>query len=35
MDGIVYSSIFRKEFKLENPVLYISSYEEHSIKQPN
>jgi hypothetical protein len=35
MDGIVYSSIFREEFKLENPVLYISSYEEHSIKQPN
>ncbi len=35
MDGIVVSSIFREEFKLENPVLYISSYEEHSIKQPN
>jgi hypothetical protein len=35
MDGIVYSSIFRDEFKLENPVLYISSYEEHTIKQPN
>ena len=35
MDGIVYSSIFRDEFKLENPVLYISSYEEHAIKQPD
>ncbi len=35
MDGIVYSSIFRQEFKLENPVLYISSYEEHVIKQPD
>lgn len=34
MDGIVCSSIFRDEFKLENPVLYISSYEEHTIKQP-
>jgi hypothetical protein len=35
MDGIVFSSIFRDEFKLENPVLYISSYEEHTIKQPD
>ena len=35
MDGIVVSAVFREEFKLENPVLYISSYEEHSIKQPN
>jgi hypothetical protein len=35
MDGIVFSSIFREEFKLENPVLYISSYEEHTIKQPD
>jgi len=35
MDGIVYSSIFRDEFKLENPVLFISSYEEHTIKQPD
>jgi hypothetical protein len=34
MDGIVCSSIFREEFKLENPVLYISSYDEHVIKQP-
>lgn len=35
MDGIVYGSIFRDEFKLGNPVLYISSYEEHTIKQPD
>ena len=35
MDGIVFSSIFLDEFKLENPVLYISSYEEHAIKQPD
>jgi hypothetical protein len=35
MDGIVYSSIFSDEFKLGNPVLYISSYEEHTIKQPD
>ncbi|UCE40484.1 MAG: alkaline phosphatase family protein [Candidatus Aminicenantes bacterium] len=35
MDGIVCSSFFRDEFKLENPVLYISSYEEHTIKQPD
>ena len=35
MDGIVCSSIFRDEFKLENPVLYISSYEEHTIKLPD
>ncbi len=31
MDGIVNSSIFVKEFKSE-PVLFISSYEEHEIK---
>lgn len=35
MDGIVYSSVFREDFKLENPVLYISSYEEHVIKEPD
>jgi predicted AlkP superfamily pyrophosphatase or phosphodiesterase len=35
MDGIVCSSIFRSEFKMKNPVLYISSYEEHTIKQPD
>jgi len=35
MDGIVFSAIFRDEFKMENPVLYISSYEEHTIKQPD
>lgn len=32
MDGIVNSSIFMEEFKRENPVLYISSYEEISVK---
>ncbi|MFQ6037419.1 MAG: alkaline phosphatase family protein, partial [Candidatus Aminicenantales bacterium] len=35
MDGVVFSSIFKEEFKLENPVLYISSYEEHAIKHPD
>jgi hypothetical protein len=35
MDGIVTSSIFREDFKLENPVLYISSYDEHVIKRPD
>jgi len=34
MDGIVNSSIFMERFKIENPVLYISSYEEIAIKQP-
>ena len=33
MDGIVNSSIFVEEFKSE-PVLYISSYEEHEMKSP-
>ncbi len=33
IDGIVNSSIFTEEFKNE-PVLYISSYEEHEIKLP-
>jgi hypothetical protein len=33
MDGIVNSSIFGEEFKSE-PVLFISSYEEHEIKTP-
>ena len=32
MDGVVNSSIFSFEYKSE-PVLYISSYEEHDIKQ--
>ncbi|MFC2169408.1 alkaline phosphatase family protein [Acidobacteriota bacterium] len=32
MDGIVQSSVFVEEFKVENPVLYISSYEEITIK---
>jgi len=34
MDGIVCSSVFVKNFKIENPVLYISSYEEIDIKKP-
>lgn len=34
MDGIVNSSIFVEEFKVENPILYISSYEEITIKSP-
>ena len=33
MDGIVNSSIFIEDFKIENPVLYISSYEEVEIKK--
>ena len=33
IDGIVNSSIFTEEFKNE-PILYISSYEEHEIKLP-
>jgi len=32
MDGIVNSSIFKSSFNIENPVLYISSYEEVEIK---
>jgi len=35
MDGIVVSSVFSEDFKMENPVLYISSYEEHAIKLPD
>jgi predicted AlkP superfamily phosphohydrolase/phosphomutase len=34
MDGIVNSSIFKSSFNIENPVLYISSYEEVDIKPP-
>lgn len=34
MDGIVYSSIFSENFKMDNPVLYISSYEETDIRHP-
>jgi len=34
MDGIVNSSIFKSSFNIENPVLYISSYEEVDIKNP-
>jgi len=32
MDGVVNSSMLRPEYKIENPVLYISSYEEIDIK---
>jgi len=32
MDGIVRSSLFRLEFTEENPIFYISSYEDVSIK---
>lgn len=35
MDGIVNSSIFKSSFNIENPVLYISSYEEVDIKNPH
>jgi len=34
MDGIVRTSIFTKEFIAENPVIYISSYEEFRIIPP-
>jgi len=34
MDGIVKTSIFAKEFIAENPVIYISSYEEFRIIPP-
>ncbi len=34
MDGIVNSSLFLEEFQVENPILYISSYEEITIKGP-
>jgi len=34
MDGIVQSSLFVKEFIAENPVIYISSYEEFKIIPP-
>ena len=32
MDGIVCTSIFVETFKTENPILYISSYEETSVR---
>jgi predicted AlkP superfamily phosphohydrolase/phosphomutase len=35
MDGIVNSTMFREGFKVENPVLYITSYEEVEIKAPD
>lgn len=34
MDGIVNSTMFMEGFKIENPVLYITSYEEVEIKAP-
>jgi len=34
MDGIVISPIFEEEFTSENPIFYISSYEEIFIKAP-
>ena len=34
MDGIVNSSIFVEDFRTENPVLFISTYEEIDIKSP-
>jgi len=34
MDGIANSSIFKSSFNMDNPVLYISSYEEVEIKGP-
>jgi hypothetical protein len=34
MDGIVNSAMFVEDFKIENPVLYITSYEEVEIKVP-
>lgn len=35
MDGIVKISVFMKDFTAENPIFYISSYEEISIKSPS
>jgi hypothetical protein len=35
MDGIVNSTMFEEGFKVENPVLYIASYEEVEIKSPD
>ncbi len=32
MNGVVIRSIFKEEFKSENPIIYISSYDEISIK---
>ncbi len=34
MDGIVRSQVFVKEFTAENPIFYISSYEDITIKAP-
>jgi len=35
MDGIVRSSLFNEDFIAENPIIYISSYEEFQIKPPS
>jgi hypothetical protein len=34
MDGIVRSSVFTDDFRAENPIVYISSYEEFQIQPP-
>ncbi|MBS3819319.1 alkaline phosphatase family protein [bacterium] len=34
MDGIAKTSVFKEEFRAENPVPYISSYDEITIKSP-
>jgi len=35
MDGIVRSLVFNDDFIAENPIIYISSYEEFLIKPPS
>ena len=35
MDGVAQTYIFLDKFRDENPVPYITSYDEHTIKQPN
>jgi predicted AlkP superfamily phosphohydrolase/phosphomutase len=34
MDGIVRSSVFADDFRADNPIIYISSYEEFEIQPP-
>ena len=34
MDGIVRSTVFGDDFIAENPIIYISSYEEFEIRTP-
>jgi hypothetical protein len=34
MDGIVRSSAFGSDFIAENPIIYISSYEEFQVRPP-